>query len=96
MKKENPRRAKERKHVNAKPSERGLGPTGGGWNIEQASTWSGIGSANLREMAKRKIETGDPSLFPCYLIGRRRILIPRQGFIDWFNGRGQSNGPVAA
>jgi hypothetical protein len=77
--------------VNAKPNERGLGPDGGGWNIAQTSAWSGIGEGSLREMAKRSIKTGDPTLFPCYLIGRRRILIPRQGFIDWFNRRASSS-----
>lgn len=75
------------KRVNTKPAERGLGPGGGGWNIAQAAAWSGIGEASLREMAKQSIETGDSSLFPAYLIGRRRILIPRQGFMDWFNRR---------
>jgi hypothetical protein len=75
------------KRSHARPIERGLGPDGGGWNIRQASLWSGIGEASLRRMAKRSIETGDPSLFPAYLIGSRRILIPRQGFRDWFNRR---------
>jgi len=79
--------ALERSRVNQKPSERGLGPEGGGWNIQQASAWSGIGEASLRAMAKKSAKTGDPSLFPCYLIGARRILIPRQGFQDWFNRR---------
>jgi hypothetical protein len=88
--------AVRRTRVNAKPSERGLGPDGGGWNIDQASAWSGIGSASLREMAKRRIETADPSLFPCYLIGLRRILIPRQGFVDWFNGRAAQAGSFIA
>jgi hypothetical protein len=74
-----------RKKVNVKPSERGLGPDGGGWNIHQAAAWSGIGAGSLREMAKRAIETRDPRLFPCFLIGSRRILIPRQGFMEWFN-----------
>jgi hypothetical protein len=83
-----------RKKVNAKPSERGLGPSGGAWNISQTSAWSGIGETSLRELAKRSIETNDPSLFPCYLIGVRRILIPRQGFQDWFNRR-QSTGNAA-
>jgi hypothetical protein len=47
-------------------------------------------SANA--MAKRRIATGDPSLFPCYLIGQRRILIARQGFIDWLTvGRQRSH-----
>jgi hypothetical protein len=62
----------------------GLGPAGAGWNIAQASDWSGIGAKSLRAMAKRKIATGDPSLFECHLIGSRRILIPRQSFQDWF------------
>jgi hypothetical protein len=75
------------KKVRSKPAERGLGPDGGGWNIAQTSRWSGIGEGSLRAMAKLKLETDDPSLFPCYLIGRRRILIPRQGFMDWFNRR---------
>ena len=96
MKKQILKKKVQRKRVNAKPSERGLGPEGGGWNIEQAAAWSGIGSATLRAMAKRRIETGDPSLFPAYLIGSRRILIPRQGFQDWFNGHMKGGGPVAA
>jgi hypothetical protein len=83
-------RAISRKKVNAKPMERGLGPDGGGWNIAQASAWSGIGEGSLRNLAKRSIKTGDPSLFPCYLIGCRRILIPREGFQDWFNRRAGS------
>jgi hypothetical protein len=88
MKSQNARKtAIRRSRINAKPSERGLSPQGGGWNIDQASAWSGIGSASLRAMAKKKIATGDPTLFPCYRIGLRRILIPRQGFMDWFNGR---------
>src|SRR5262245_45927212 len=74
------------------PAERGLGPDGGGWNIAQASAWSGIGEFRLREMAKKRLRGNDPSLFPCYAIGRR-ILIPRQGFMDWFNGRHE--GPAA-
>lgn len=74
----------------AKPVERGLGPDGGGWNIAQASAWSGIGESNLREMARKRLRDNDPSLFPCYAIGRR-ILIPRQGFMDWFNGRFQGS-----
>ena len=40
----------------------------------------------LTKRADFKLETGDPSLFPCYRIGRRRILIPRAGFVSWFNG----------
>ena len=53
-----------RKPFNAKPSERGLGPDGGGWNIKQASAWCGIGETNLRQMAKDE-------RFPVYKIGRR-------------------------
>jgi hypothetical protein len=79
------------KRENHKPSERGLGPDGGGWNVAQAAAWSGIGANTLRAMAKRAIETRDPRLFPCYLIGRRRILIPRAGFQSWFNGRADVN-----
>jgi hypothetical protein len=78
-------RKKERKAHNTKPIERGLGPDGGGWNIAQASRWSGIGEATLREMAKR----GE---VPCLRIGRR-IVITRQGFKDWFNRR--ANGSAA-
>lgn len=83
-KKQSPKIASERttqervrKEHNARPSERGLGPDGGGWNIKQASEWSGIGEASLRDRAKR-------GLIPCYKIGRR-ILIPRAGFQRWFN-----------
>jgi hypothetical protein len=68
------------------PLERGLGSQGGAWNVEQASEWSGIGSRKLREMAKRSVASKDPTLFPCHAIGRR-ILIPREAFMDWFNGR---------
>lgn len=91
MTKNDRRKRPARKRVNAKPAERGLGPDGGGWNIKQAAAWSGIGEASLRRMAKRSIKTGDASLFPCYLIGNRRILIPRQGFQDWFNRRASAS-----
>ena len=37
----------------ARPSTRGLGPDGGGWSIQQASRWSGIGEHRLRAMAER-------------------------------------------
>ena len=40
----------------------------------------------LRELAKRRLTQGDQSVFPCHAVGRR-IVISRQGFIDWFNGR---------
>jgi hypothetical protein len=67
----------------SRPVERGLAPDGGDWNLRQASAWSSIGEHTLREMAK----TGE---IPCaYFIGRR-IVLPRQGFIDWFNARGQT------
>jgi Helix-turn-helix domain len=65
----------------SRPVERGLGPDGGAWNLRQASTWSSIGEHTLRAMAK----AGE---IPCaYFIGRR-IVLPRQGFINWFNARG--------
>lgn len=60
-----------------------------GWNIKQASAWSGIGERKLREMAKAKL-AGGLSLFPCHRIGRR-IAIPREGFMDWFNGKTPSH-----
>jgi hypothetical protein len=59
-------------------AERGLGPTGGGWNLRQASRWSGIGENTLRTMAKNK------QIDCAYYIGRR-ILLPREGFKRWFN-----------
>jgi excisionase family DNA binding protein len=61
----------------ARPSDRGLGPNGGGWSIHQAAAWSGIGEHYLRKMA-----TDDK--FPNLKIGRR-VLIPREAFIRWFN-----------
>jgi hypothetical protein len=69
----------------ARLRDRGLGRKGGGWNIPQASTWSGIGEGKLRELAKRRL-AGDLSIFPCHAIGRR-IVISREGFRNWFNGR---------
>jgi excisionase family DNA binding protein len=73
------KRGRERAAHNRKPSERGLSTAGGGWNINQAAEWSGIGSGTLRKMA----EAGQ---VPCVKLGRR-FLIPRQGFIDWFNAQ---------
>jgi hypothetical protein len=62
----------------SRPAERGLGPDGGAWNLKQASAWCGIGENKLRAMAKNKE-------IPCaYFIGRR-IIVPRVGFMDWFN-----------
>ena len=61
-----------------RPADRGLGPNGGAWNLAQGSAWSGIGQNYLRAMAKR----GE---IPCaYQIGRR-VLLPREGFMRWFN-----------
>jgi len=68
---------KNLKRAYVRPTDRGLGTNGGGWNLTQASAWSGIGEKSLRAMAKR-------NEIPCFKIGRR-FLIPRQGFIDWFN-----------
>ena len=52
-----------------RPSNRGLGPDGGAWNVKQAAAWCGIGENYLRTMAKAK-------QIPCaYYIGRR-ILLP--------------------
>jgi hypothetical protein len=61
-----------------------LGPDGGAWNLKQAAAWCGIGENYLRAMAKdHKI--------PCaYFIGRR-IIVPREGFVAWFNSRGQTS-----
>jgi hypothetical protein len=70
----------------SRPAERGLGPDGGAWNLKQASAWSGIGENNLRGMAKA-------GKIPCYFVGRR-IVIPRQGFMDWFNRRTSRNSPA--
>jgi hypothetical protein len=69
----------------SRPAERGLGPNGGGWSLKQGSAWSGIGENELRTMAK-------DGRIPCaYLIGRRgRIVLARQGFMDWFNRGGGS------
>jgi hypothetical protein len=55
------------------------------WSIRRCSTWSGIGERKLREMAKARL-AGDLTLFPCHRIGRR-IVIPREGFMEWFNGK---------
>src|SRR5215468_4775337 len=67
-----------------RPAERGLGPQGGGWNIAQASAWSGIGQTSLRDMIRRKLAGEDLNVFPFYRLGRR-TLIPREGFKAWFN-----------
>jgi len=72
-----PVRRLRRKARNARPSERGLGPSGGAWNIAQASAWCGIGEAHLRQMGK-------DGLYPVIKVGRR-LLIPREGFQRWFN-----------
>jgi hypothetical protein len=64
----------------SRPAERGLSPDGGAWNLKQAAAWCGIGENYLRGMAKN----GE---IPCvYRIGRR-IIVPREGFKAWFNGR---------
>ena len=64
----------------ARPAERGLSEEGGAWNLKQAAAWCGIGENYLRTMAKNRE-------IPCaYFIGRR-IIVPRQGFMDWFNRR---------
>jgi hypothetical protein len=68
----------------ARQIERGLGPNGGGWSIVQAAAWSGIGSRTLRRLVKRKLAEGDASVFPFHIVGRR-IILSRQGFVDWFN-----------
>jgi hypothetical protein len=68
---------------NARLIDRGQSATGGSWSIAQAAAWCGIGSAALRRMAKN-------GQVPCLKIGRR-IVIPRQGFQDWFNNRGTPN-----
>jgi hypothetical protein len=73
-----------RKKQNVKPTERGLGPNGGGWNIAQASAWSGIGENSLREVVK-----SEKPPFPVLFVGRR-ILIPRHAFMEWFNSQGES------
>jgi excisionase family DNA binding protein len=73
------RRGRLRKAHNVKLADRGMGPDGGGWNIRQAAKWSAIGEATLREMAKA-------AEIPVVRVGRR-IIIPRQGFMDWYNRR---------
>jgi excisionase family DNA binding protein len=64
----------------SRPTERGLGPDGGAWNLKQAAAWCGIGENYLRTMAKNK------EIPVAYYIGRR-ILLPREGFKAWFNRR---------
>jgi hypothetical protein len=74
------RRGRKRKAENAKPSERGLGPGGGGWSVKQASAWCGIGENFLRSMAKNHE-------IPCVYFVGRRIVLAREGFMNWFNSR---------
>jgi putative SOS response-associated peptidase YedK len=62
------------------PRERGQSSEGGGWSLNQASQWSGIGVISLRKMAKRQ-------QFPCLWVGRR-CLVPREAFKQWFNSAG--------
>ena len=81
-----PQITRKKKRNYTRPSTRGLGPDGGGWSIQQASRWSGIGEHRLRAMAER-------NEIPHLKIGRR-ILIPRQAFTAWFNGLGNQR-PVA-
>jgi hypothetical protein len=74
--------AEAKKYV--RPLQRGLGPEGGAWNLKQAAAWCGIGQNSLRSMAKKKE-------IPCaYFIGRR-IIVPREGFQDWFNRRSNTS-----
>jgi hypothetical protein len=68
----------------SRPSERGLGPSGGAWNLKQAAKWSGVGENTLRTMAKNK------EIPCCYFLGRR-IIVPREGFKAWFNSRGSQS-----
>lgn len=66
-----------------RPSERGLGPNGMGWNVSQASAASGLSAAFLRDLIKRK-EAGEAvSIFPYFRSGRR-VIVPRAGFRAWF------------
>jgi hypothetical protein len=74
-----------RKKRHARPAERGLGRNGGAWNLKQASAWCGIGENYLRTMAKNK------EIDCAYFIGRR-IIVPREGFMDWFNRRRSAEG----
>ena len=70
----------------ARPAERGLSRDGGAWNLKQAAAWCGIGENHLRTMAK----TGKIPV--AYFIGRR-IIVPREGFIAWFNRRPTAEQP---
>lgn len=80
-------RSKTRKEY-ARPAERGLSSDGGAWNLKQAAAWCGIGENYLRRMAKNQE-------IPCaYFIGRR-IIVPREGFRDWFNKRTTASDPGA-
>lgn len=73
-----PKGKKPKAKTYEKPSERGLGPSGGAWNLKQASAWCGIGENHLRTMAKN----GD---IPCVFEIGRRMIVPREGFKEWFN-----------
>jgi hypothetical protein len=65
-------------------SERGLGPQGGGWNVLQAAHWAGLSEAHLRNLIQRA-EAGEEGVcFPFHRCGRR-LIVPREGFIRWFN-----------
>ena len=83
----------QKKKTYSRPSERGLSPSGGAWNLAQASEWSGIGENYLRTMAKNKE-------IPCaYYIGRRtsfyRAKASRRGSIR-AAGRAQLKAGVGA
>jgi hypothetical protein len=73
------KRGRERAAHNETLTERGFSASGGGWSIAMASRWSGIGSGTLRKMC----EAGQ---VPCIKLGRR-FVIPRQGFMDWYNAQ---------
>jgi hypothetical protein len=78
------RRVDKAARVYTRLSERGLGPRGGGWNVLQAAHWAGLSEAYLRSLIRRK-ESGEPGVcFPFHRIGRR-IVIPREGFMTWYN-----------
>jgi hypothetical protein len=73
------------------PAERGLGPTGGGWNIAQAARWSGLSEIHLRALIKARESGQAATSFPYHKAGRR-IVIPRDGFRAWFNALNE--GPI--
>jgi len=72
---------KAKSNTRTRPSQRGLGPEGGAWSIQQAAAWCGIGEHNLRRMVQAR-------QVPCAFFIGRRILLPREGFKAWFNGGG--------